>query len=89
VIKSINELGAVSNNSRTIVVCGSGNASHACVSEFSSSGFIVDVFVPFRSKSERWNAAIAKTGSDLIVDNPNGSQFHIVWLDPQHKVYPR
>ena len=73
-IKNKNESSAVSKDSRTIVVCGAGNASHVCVSEFSSNGFTVDVFAPFQSESERWNAAIAKTGGDLIVDNPDGSQ---------------
>ncbi|HIB54589.1 MAG TPA: hypothetical protein EYO39_07260 [Nitrospirales bacterium] len=64
----------VSIDSRTIVVCGSGNASHACVGEFSSNGFTVDVFVPFQNEAERWNATIARTGIDLIIDNPDGSQ---------------
>jgi len=73
-IKNRTESSAVSKDSRTIVVCGAGNASHVCVSEFSSNGFTVDVFAPFQSESERWNAAIAKTGGDLIVDNPDGSQ---------------
>ncbi len=73
-VKNINESGAVSKDSRTIIVCGAGNAAHACVSEFSSNGFIVDVFAPFQNESERWNAAITKTGGDLIVDNLDGSQ---------------
>ncbi|MCP4403647.1 MAG: hypothetical protein GY801_40875 [bacterium] len=72
-VKNINESGAVSKDSRTIVVCGAGNASHVCVAEFSSNGFIVDVFAPFQDESERWNAAIAHTGGDLLVDNPDGS----------------
>jgi hypothetical protein len=59
-MKNINESSPVSKNSRTIVVCGAGNASHACVGEFSSNGFTVDVFAPFQNESERWNAAIAK-----------------------------
>jgi hypothetical protein len=53
--KSINESGVVSKESRTIVVCGAGNASHVCVREFSSNGFAVDVFAPFQNESERWN----------------------------------
>ena len=64
----------VSKYSKTIVVCGAGNASHACVGEFSSNGFTVDVFAPFQNEAERWHAAIAKTGGDLNVDNPDGSQ---------------
>ena len=73
-IKSMNESSVASKDSRTIVVCGAGNAAHVCVGEFSSNGFTVDVFAPFQNESERWNAAIAKTGGDLIVDNPDGSQ---------------
>jgi len=60
-VKNINKSGAVSKDFRTIVVCGAGNAAHVCVGEFSSNGFIVDVFAPFHNKSERWNATIAKT----------------------------
>jgi len=73
-VNNINEPGAVSKVSRTITVCGAGNAAHACVSDFSSNGFVVDVFAPFQNESERWNASITKTGGDLIVDNPDGSQ---------------
>jgi hypothetical protein len=73
-IKSKNESSTVSKDSMTIVVCGAGNAAHVCVSEFSSNGFIVDVFAPFQNESERWNAVITNTGGDLIVDNPDGSQ---------------
>jgi hypothetical protein len=72
--KSIKESSAVSKGSRTIVVCGAGNATHACVGEFSSNGFTVDVFAPFQDESERWNESISKNGGDLIVDNPDGSQ---------------
>ncbi len=72
--KSTKESSPVSKTSATIAVCGAGNASHACVGEFSSNGFTVDVFAPFQNEAERWNAAIAKTGSDLIVDHPDGSQ---------------
>ena len=74
-IKNKTESSAVSKDSRTIVVCGAGNASHVCVSEFSSNGFTVDVFAPFQSESERWNAAIAKTGGDLMKRN-----IHYSWL---------
>ena len=73
-MKDMNESSVASKDSRTIVVCGAGNAAHVCVGEFSSNGFTVDVFAPFQNESERWNAAIAKTGGDLIVDNPDGSQ---------------
>jgi len=73
-MKNVNESSVVSKNSITIVVCGAGNASHVCVSEFYSNGFTVDVFAPFQNESERWNAVIEKTGGDLIVDNPDGSQ---------------
>jgi hypothetical protein len=73
-MKSMNESSVASKDSRTIVVCGAGNAAHVCVGEFSSNGFTVDVFAPFQNESERWNAAIAKAGGDLIVDNPDGSQ---------------
>lgn len=73
-VKNINESGAASKDSRTIIVCGAGNAAHACVSEFSSNGFIVDVFAPFQNESERWNAVVTKTGGELIIDNPDGSQ---------------
>jgi len=73
-VNNINESGAVSKVSRIITVCGAGNAAHACVSDFSSNGFIVDVFAPFQNESERWNASITETGGDLIVDNPDGSQ---------------
>ena len=73
-INSINESSAVSKRSKTIAVCGAGNTAHACVGDFSSNGFAVDVFAPFQDESERWNAAIAETDGDLILDNPDGSQ---------------
>ena len=64
----------MSKKEKTIVVCGAGNTAHICVGEFSSNGFDVDVFALYQDEAERWNAAMEKTGGDLIIDNPDGSQ---------------
>ena len=73
-LNSMNESSGVSKKSKTIVVCGAGNTAHICVGEFASRGFDVDVFASYQDEAERWNAAIAKTGGDLIIDNPDGTQ---------------
>jgi hypothetical protein len=46
-VNNINESGAVSKETKIITACGAGNASHSCVSDFSSNGFIVNVLLHF------------------------------------------
>jgi rhodanese-related sulfurtransferase len=58
--KNTTESSTVSKDSRTIVACGAGNASHACVGKFSSNGYTVAVFTPVQNEAERWNTAISK-----------------------------